>query len=338
MKKSIKVKEPKKKDVKFYYYEIWINDYKHSKIKEEILNEIEMDSTIKILGKYGRNYNFEFSLNDLGQTYARIIRGKPTEDFLYKKEKGKAENLADITKDKNAEVGEINTDIVHFAYIFDKDRIVILIQQGFQYPGVGIFKEFISKIIVNSFKKVYLEKYQIGLSDDELKEFEVKSKLLTSPKHIKPLKKIFNKKIKSMAINLKKNVEIPENTIFGDFLKKVNVSKDYTMKFSVQLSRENKKTTYNTFENVLPNLFGIASTNNQLNELLEIDFPSILSVFSAEFFDENHEVKKEDILDLVENETLNIDSNNLGNSDYIGIKLYENLKNKMIELNTHGRK
>lgn len=314
------------KTVKFYYYELFFKDFKDRKLEcTKIIEKLDFNKDIKI--KKTRNYTLivEPTINKC--YFGRILRTRLHSDFFSKNKDG-TKNLAEVTGQPKSEAGLIEYDIVNFAFFVKDYSLVMLMEQGFQYPGVGVFIEYLLELIKDLLKdNEFLT--NLGLTDEENK-IRITHKLLVKPEKIEKLKKVFDKKLKSVKMHFKKKADLPEDAPIEDFLKALSSVNDYTLDVEFRL-RKTEKSKIALVKEFLSNFFGLGNKPDEIETLLQIPFPDLLNSFIIEVFD-GETFEETNILKEFESEELMIDKDNIQDYEFIKKKLCSEVTSKAKEL------
>ena len=301
------------KETSFFYYEVQAYDIDKKSIDfDKIFEKREVNNhNITIKRKNGRIFTLEFKKNFENLFYGRIYRSRSNKEHFCIKDR-ETKILSDIIGD--GETGLLINDVVTFGMLIHKGKLFVLIEQGFQYPGIGVFLEYLT-----------------ALTKDD--NFSYKHISVVKEKDYKPLKKAFSKNLFSLSMKIKKHADLPEGTPVEEFMKRMCLTKEYVIDFEIRLRNPTKKATYMKVKQPLLEFLGLDKKGETLEDLLKIDFPSLLTRFQIECFDENpKESVHFNILDYYEKIVYTLDKNNLGNFHSLGKQLCIHLQQKAKEL------
>lgn len=288
------------KTAKFFYYTLSAKnkEKKTVNLKEVLQTEDFEDHKITITrDQSGRHYTLIFSKQPGDCLYGKIYRTKNSKGYYYKKEK-KVANLSDVLGE-TAEAGESERDIVNFVLAQNKEDLIVLMQQGLQYPGIGVLQEFFKELTSKH-------------------GYNYEHEMLKTQKAINALKKVFDRPLKEMFFTIKKNAQLPKDWPVEEFLEQMNfgqyeftlrvhlretVSKDAPLKIKV-------KTALNRLVNKKP-------SDDTINNLFKIDFVELFYRFQiVAYLDEVQKTTvTEDILSEFEKEEIQVSKALLENGD-----------------------
>ncbi len=292
----------------FFYYEVIATDSESiQKNLEDILKgsdgEYDFDSDIRVKRKQsGRAYKLKIGKYE-SEDEDNDEEDEPTRDFFYSyivrtqqdteycHLDGRTDeivNLSSKTGD-NGETGEIKRDIVSFAFTIMDGKILVLMEQGFQYPGIGVFIDYMRQII-NQDDITFIHKHKVKEKKKE------------------QLKKVFGKKLKRIVMTFKKNADLSSDSPVEEFLGKLGVTEDYSVNIEFSLGKS-KRGSFMKVKDLLLKEFAV----DNVEELLQIDFASIMSSFKFDYWiDENASVSdEENLLRSFESESIQLDKNEI---------------------------
>ncbi|MBL7169912.1 MAG: hypothetical protein ISS48_02755 [Candidatus Aenigmarchaeota archaeon] len=301
---------------RFFYYDVWAKDQTKSKVNFlDILKNYDiLKEKITIKRETERNYNLEIKKGkNSGFYYGVIVRTKKDSAFLHRNKDGLLHNLAKLLFDKEGETGEIRKDIVHFAFVHQDGQLIVLMEQGFQYPGIGVFCDYFKELTKKD-------------------NFKIEHKSRVKQKELEPLKKVFNKQLKLVKISFKKEVELSDELPIKSFLKKM-LPKEYSLSLQIKLEKT-KEPIYLKMSDFVRNFFGISQKNDNetIEAMLKMNLPEIFSVFDVEVFDKDVNIStSEKILDHFEKEEITVQREDATEFDRLGESLCEHLDNNIRE-------
>lgn len=125
-------------DRKFYHYTMWFLDGQNERLNPRRVLDDEVFSTgfAEVEHEGDRAYLTRFRMNRDGMYRGLLLRTRDESVFLRFKDNDEVERL-DEELEGEGTTGNIDRDVVNFAVVRDSDELHLLIEQGFQTPGIG---------------------------------------------------------------------------------------------------------------------------------------------------------------------------------------------------------
>lgn len=285
-------------ETKFYYYEVWFEDEEKHKVPiEDLISKYELfPTTRKEIDRGGnKDYYLEFQ-NESDNYYGGRIRRVRSDDQYIHQEGEDVKVLADSIKEIGGEpgsTGQIERDIVNFGARVQDDRIIFLLQIGFQLPRIAAVRDYFEKEV-----------------DDSLK---VRSRTIPDNDDFS-WDDILDKELKSIEISLKKEPsEVNGSSLFDD----LNQMMPDNYRIGLDLSIRKPKTgTKEKLKNLLKSVTPGASEDDLASTLENVDLPSLMSKFKIDYYvgeDGEKEVKEHNFLQNLKQEEVELEPEELAN-------------------------
>ena len=209
----------------------------------------------------------------------------------------------------DGKAGETDSDIVDFAIVQDSDYLHVLLEVGFQTPGIGKLSQYIAQHVTY---------------DDE---YSVKRETKLGPNADDKLNSLVGTELKSMSVSFKKHPTTYSEMDDADEVFDTLTPDDYRFEFGVTLERGHKNGE--DTEDALQSLMSLFGKNNQplTNSIRQLDFPRMMYSFDIEAEDGNKEVEQ-NLADTTNKEE--IDKSYYGFFDKkLGKKLCREIRNQI---------
>lgn len=262
---------------------------------------------LEVERKAGEYYH-EFDEEEQNLKYGRIVRIQEENDF-FAKDGNNTVNLSERVQEQYG-IGEIKEDITNFGMLVDGNDLIILLEIGFQTPGIAVVTEYIQKIL--------------NRHAGDPTEYEATSKWIQEEDTDQKLKSLIDTELKKAEIRMK---EFPELEV-GDTPEQTaaNLQPDnyaLRLEWSLQKTDNNKL----TLEKIWSKLLG-TDQDEVLNTLQQIDYPRLLSTFKVEGFGDEEEEINENLLKTIKFVELEIETEQLADYDEIGQELCSILRDE----------
>ena len=303
-------------DFNFYYYEISAEDSETRKINFETALQktdfVNQDITIPI-EKRKRNYKLyikRYEEQTNGFYFGVISRLKSVTEFALK-ERGVRElkPLSEIIS-QEGELAEIERDMALFSFTMKNGNIYLLIETGFQYPGVGVFEDFIKKLIQRD-DICFIHKH------------------ITKAKDVQKIKRLFGQKLKKISIHFKRKSKLATPYIDG-LVKNIGLSDDYCVNLEVNI-RKIKHGKFIKVKDFLKNFFNVE--NNDIDELLTVNWAESMSQFLLFTVEgESQKTVNFNLLKYFEGEYIDTSDLVLNKIDELAVTVCKHLVNKIEDI------
>lgn len=272
---------------KFYHYNLWIegDDGRRLDPSDVLSDEVLDDDLYRIPNAGERNYHSQFQEISSGRYHGVLIRTKDEDDFVRLSPEGHLGRLSDATEDRG-EAGDIDYDYVDFAIDFGTTGIDLLIEVGFQTPGIGVVKQYLDDHI--EFDEDYELKHETDIRDLDDDKIE---RLLDS--HLKKVKISFKKNPQSYA-------ELdPDDAI------RTLIDDSYRLEFvaSLHQDKDADSTRVDDFITRFSSLLGVDADTAE-ESISQIDFPRIMHTFRIEGVESDEEEVEDNLADIVKKEEI----------------------------------
>lgn len=262
---------------KFYHYKVWFEDSEDGE-KVDLHSNLSLDvrsDTPDLISEDGQK-QYYVQLQDI-QTHwfhGLLFRGKDEDSYMRLDDQDNFERLSDETPGEG-EAGERNSDLVEFGMIRRSNNLHILLEVGFQTPGIGKLSGYLNQ----------------ELSYDG--DYKLKRETKMGPDAEEKIEELIGTDLKTINLSFKKNpttydeiedVDAGVDTLSGD---------NYRVEFGLSLQRgsEDSQTTDEALTDIFTNMF---NRDNQpiTNSVRQLDLPKMMYSFDVKALDGNRTVEK----------------------------------------------
>ncbi len=277
---------------KFYYYEMYGKNSDRQQVTlGTILASRDLNDPTQVISREASGRHYMVKIVDLGAGFftGQILRSKRSEDF-FNRRGHEIKNLAELVP-ANSETGENIRDIVHFGIGPYGEGIIVLMQAGLQYPGMGV-----------------LEDYFNGLFSEQVKFWH---QLLKTPKVENSLARIWGKNLKELVLQPKKNVQLPRTWVVEDFIRRLGLPPAFEFCLEVKVRKGRTARTRSplvAIKDCFNHIFSLGGTGREaMVGLLQQDLPGLFSSFEVVVWDTDYSTHpREDLLDSLEKEVVQL--------------------------------
>jgi len=291
---------------KFYYYNIWIEDEAGNRLspRDVLSDEIFPEDLYEIAENDGKNYSCQFDFVRSHEYYGVLVRTKDDSGFVRLREDGRIVSLSDATDDEGG-TGDITFDYVDFGICLKRSNIDVLVEVGFQTPGIGMITEYLSQHV--EYEKEYSIEYETRFS--------------TPPEE--KIERLLDSELKKVDVSFKKNPK----TYGGDDVEETLQSlipDDYRLEFGISLERgETEKWNVGEYMEKMTSMLGMGNDTVE-DSISKIDFPRVMNSFTIVGLEGDEEVETNLADDVMKEE---IDTSRYGVYDSdLGEILCKNLR------------
>ena len=289
---------------KYYHYSVWVeNDVGHRLNPADAFSDSVFTEEFHPLPDRGdKSYALRLRKIDPGRYHGMIVRTKGKENFFTVDEEGSFQPFKDLIEG-GGRVTNAELDCVDFAIQIEDTGLSLLVEVGFQTPGIGVIKRYLREHMKDRTEHKLRHGTKLDDSEGELSE-------------------LLDKSLKKAEISFKKNPESYEHLSVDDRLRNV-APDDYRLKFEISLergmdTRERKVREYLSHVNSMLG-FGEGPVEDSIER---IDFPRIMHMFKitpVEGGEENEE-EAEDIADMILRERIDTSGYGMFDAD-LGARL-----------------
>lgn len=293
---------------KFYHYNVWIEGEDGGRLNpQEVLIDGAFSSDLyQIDNGEDRNYRTQFREINPNQHHGVLIRTKDEDDFVRLSSTNQLERLSDVT-DGEGEAGDIDFDYVDFATQVSTSKIDLLIEVGFQTPGIGVVRNYLEEHIDHDGEYEIEHETDIRDIDDD------------------KLTRLLDSNLKKVEISFKKNPQTYEELDTDEAIKSL-IDDSYRLKFEASLHQDKgaEKSSVDDFVDHFSSLLGIEEDTVE-ESISKIDFPRIMHTFRIEGIESDEEEIEDNLADIVKKEE--IDTRGYGLFDQqLGTELCDRLQ------------
>lgn len=276
---------------KFWHYTIWGEngeDGSRVNLNRNLGDETFSGNLTEVYSDEDKTYYVEFQVIGGNRFHGRISRVKDEDSFIRRGPDDNGFVVLSSETGGGGEAGERKNATAEFGLVRRESNLHILLERGFQTPGIGIITSYISN--------------NIQIDED----YEVKKETKMGPDAEDKLDDLMGKELKSIDINFKKNpTTYPEldldsalDTMTGD---------DYKFHFGLTLERGNNEPeeTEEGLSKVLSAIGVGNDTSNQpiTNSVRQLDIPKMMSTFEIVAGDGDEEIA-ENLADTIRREEI----------------------------------
>lgn len=279
---------------KFYYYNIWVRgeDGEQLTINESFDDKLFSEDNYEISSEENKFYFTRFQLISAKQHHGVLMRAKDEEGFVRLNEEMEINVLSDQTEGEG-QTGSLDRDYVNFAVKVNRKSLDVLMEVGYQTPGILKFKEYLSHHIdSNDVDKIGHETRMPELDEekiDRLLESDLKSAEVSFKKHPKSITGV---EVESTLSNL-----LPD---------------EYRLKLEVSLERgaDEETNVREAIGRIIP--FFESDEDDIQATIRQIDFPRVMNTFKITGFEEDTEEEIEaNLAETVDKEEIDMSAYSL---------------------------
>lgn len=299
---------------KFWHYTAWVEreqDGGNIDLYKNLDDEAFTEDLTKIYEEDDKTYYVEFQTIGANRFHGRLSRVKDEDSFI---RRGEDENRFVVLSDETGgegEAGERDNSTAEFGIVRRNENLHILLEKGFQTPGIGIIMAHLQGFI--------------DVEDD----FLIKKETKMGPEAEEKLDELMGKELKSIELNFKKNPTTYSELDLDSALDTVTPD-DYKFRFGLTLERGN--TEPEDTEDGLSKVFAALGVNGEgssqpiTNSVRQLDIPEMMSKFEIVASDGDEEIA-ENLADTIQREV--IDTTEYGYFDRdLGERLCNSIEEK----------
>jgi len=272
---------------KFYHYNVWFEGDNGGRLnpRDVLSDDVFSNNIYQISNGEDRNYRTQFRQMGSHQHHGVLIRTKDEDDFVRLTHDGRIVRLSEATDDEG-EAGDMDFDYVNFATHTSSAKIDLLIEVGFQTPGIGVVKDYLNEHIE------YDQEYGI--------EYETDVKDIDDEK----LTRLLDSSLKKVEISFKKNPQT-YSELDADQAIRTLIDDSYRLKFEASLhqDRDAEKSRVDEFVSHFSSLLGVDADTAE-ESIAKIDFPRIMHTFRIEGVECDEEEIEDNLADIVKKEEI----------------------------------
>ena len=272
---------------KFYHYNVWFEgeDGRRLNPRDVLTDDVFSSDIYQIPNGEDRNYRTKFRGMGTNQHHGVIIRTKDEDDFVRLTHEGEIVRLSEATEGEG-EAGDMDFDYVNFATQTTSGKIDLLIEVGFQTPGIGIIKDYLDEHVECD------EEYDI---EHETDVRDVDDEKLT---------RLLDSNLKKVEISFKKNPQT-YSELDTDQAIRTLIGDSYRLKFEASLHQDKnaEESRVDEFISHFSSLLGIDEDTAE-ESISKIDFPRIMHTFRIEGVEADEEKIEDNLADIVKKEEI----------------------------------
>ncbi|QOS14119.1 uncharacterized protein HfgLR_25210 (plasmid) [Haloferax gibbonsii] len=272
---------------KFYHYNVWIaGDDGRRLAPTEIISDDAFSNELYQISTSGeKNYHARFQQMDTNLYHGVLVRTKDEDGFVRLSLDGGLGPLSDATEDRG-EAGDIDYDYVDFALRVGSAKIDLLIEVGFQTPGIGVAKQYLNE--------------HIEFDEEHEMEHETDIRDLDDEK----VERLLDSHLKKVEISFKKNPQTYAELEPDDAIRSL-IDDSYRLKFEASLHQDKdaESTRVDEFIDRFSSLLGVNEDSVE-QSISKIDFPRIMHTFRIEGIESDEEEIEDNLADIVKKEEI----------------------------------
>lgn len=272
---------------KFYHYNLWIegDDGRRLNPSEALSDDTFSDDLYKISCDGDKNYHTRYQEVETNLYHGVLIRTKDEDDFVRLSPGGDIGPLSEATEDEG-EAGDVDFDYVDFAVRVGSAKLDLLIEVGFQTPGVGVAKQYLDAHI--EFDEEYDIEHETDMRDHEDEKLE----------------RLLDSTLKKVEISFKKNPQTYAELEPDQAIRSL-IDDSYRLKFEASLHQD-KDAEGSRVEDFVDRFSSLLGVNEDSVEqsISKIDFPRIMHTFRIEGVESDEEEIEDNLADIVKKEEI----------------------------------
>jgi len=260
---------------KFYHYNVWVegedgnrldlNDAFDSEIFEEDNHEISRDRD--------KFYFTRFQMIRSGNYHGMLMRAKDENGFIRLNEENEMGVLSEETEGEGR-TGSLDRDYVNFAVKMNRKTMNILLEVGYQTPGILKIKEYLNHHIDTDISQIGHESRMPDLDKERLQnllEKDLKVAKISFKKHPKNI----------VGLSAKETLQ---NSIPDEYKLKLRVS--------IEQGADESLSVREYLNDTLPDVF---DSNEEIPEnIKQIDFAKAMHTFKLTGYDQDNDAEEEE--------------------------------------------
>jgi hypothetical protein len=272
---------------KFYHYNIWIEGEDGQRLdpRDALIDDSFSDELYRISNDEDKNYHARYQEIEQNLYQGVLIRTKDEDDFVRLSPGGTIGRLSEATEDEG-EAGDVDFDYVDFAVRVGSTKLDLLIEVGFQTPGVGVAKQYLDDHIELDVEYGLEHETDIRDLDDEKVE------------------RLLDSHLKKVEISFKKNPQTYADLEPDQAIRSL-IDDSYRLKFEASLHQD-KDAEGSRVEDFVDRFSSLLGVNEDSVEqsISKIDFPRIMHTFRIEGIDSDDEEIEDNLADIVKKEEI----------------------------------
>jgi hypothetical protein len=250
----------------FYHYKVWFEDDDDgSRIDLNAnLNLNSRSTNTNLISQTGQK-QYYIQMQDIRNNWLHglLFRGKDEDSYMRLDNQDNFERLSNETPGQG-EAGERNSDIVDFGLIKRTNNLHILLEVGFQTPGIGKLSEYFDQ--------------QLSYNDN----YSIKRETKMGPDAEEKLQALTGTNLKTINLSFKKNPTTYDDINDADVGMDTLSDDNYRVELGMSLNRgtDRPDSTDYVLKDVFSNLFG---RDNQpiTNSVRQLDLPKMIYSFNV---------------------------------------------------------
>jgi hypothetical protein len=272
---------------KFYHYNLWIEGDDGRRLDpSEVLSDASFSNDLyKISNGEDKNYHTRYRQVGSDLYHGVLIRTKDEDDFIRLSPEGSIGRLSEATEDEG-EAGDVDFDYVDFAVRVGGKTLDLLIEVGFQTPGVGVAKQYLDEHI--EFDEEYGIEHETDIRDQDDEKLE----------------RLLDSTLKKVEISFKKNPQTYAELEPDQAIRSL-IDDSYRLKFEASLHQDQdaEGSRVEEFVSRFSSLLGVNEDSVE-QSISKIDFPRIMHTFRIEGVESDEEEIEDNLADIVKKEEI----------------------------------
>ncbi|MDB2274845.1 hypothetical protein PM022_09825 [Halorubrum ezzemoulense] len=272
---------------KFYHYNLWIEGDDGRRLDpNEVLSDTSFSNDLyKISNSEDKNYHARYQRVGTDLYHGVLIRTKDEDDFVRLSPEGNIGRLSEATEDEG-EAGDVDFDYVDFAMRVGSTKLDLLIEVGFQTPGVGVAKQYLDEHI--EFDEEYDIEHETDIRDQDDEKLE----------------RLLDSTLKKVEISFKKNPQTYAELEPDQAIRSL-IDDSYRLKFeaSIHQDKDADGSRVDEFISRFSSLLGVNEDSVE-QSMSKIDFPRIMHTFRIEGVEGDDEEIEDNLADIVKKEEI----------------------------------
>lgn len=300
---------------KFWHYTVWAEkeeDGARIDLNQNLDDDAFTESLTEVYEDDDKTYYVEFQMIGANRFHGGISRVKDEESFIRRGPDDERFVVLSNETGGDGEAGERDNATAEFGLVRRHETLYILLEKGFQTPGIGVIHTHIRK--------------NITIEDD----FEMKKETRMGPDAEEKLDGLMGKELKSIEVNFKKNPTTYSELDLDSALDTMTPD-DYKFNFGLTLERGNSEPeeTEEGLSKILSMMGADNGTSNQpiTNSVRQLDIPEMMSKFEIVASNGDEEIA-ENLADTIRREEIDTTAYGYFDSD-LGEKLTDKIEEEV---------
>lgn len=270
---------------KFYHYTVWVNNESGTKLSLDscLADEVFSQSNYVITEDEEKSYHTRFNFLGADEYHGALVRARDDSSYVRLDETESLSRLSEMFEEEG-ETGSRQRDLIDFGVKQKSNKMDLLVEVGFQTPGIGMFTRYIRQ----------------HLDTDEDTEPTVEYETKTSGYDDEKLEDLMDSTLVEAEVSYKRNPKTYEELEATEGIQST-IPDNYKLKYNMKLRSKNGDKS--GVVDVLADHLGL-NTDTPVESITKLDLPGMLYKLEVTGKKGDREIN-ENLTDLVMKEEIN---------------------------------